>query len=108
MHSCHQQIFTDAEEQAIAGHISADWLPLGCRFTEAAFVEIATAIFLEKDKDVEPLCISSAPPVLFLTSNTEFFAFRRVHVKCRPSMREDHKISWLITLFQFRYLFELW
>jgi hypothetical protein len=70
LHRTHHRIFIDAEEQTIAHHISANWLLAGRLFTDASFVEIVTAAFLEKYKGREPAWSSSASLGLFMVSNT--------------------------------------
>jgi hypothetical protein len=77
LHDPHHRIFIDADEDAMADHISANWLLPGCLFTDATFIEIAIAAFFEKHKDTELAWTSSAPPGLFLVSNTKIFFFSR-------------------------------
>jgi hypothetical protein len=71
LHRTHYRIFIDAEEQAIADHISANWLLAGRLFTDASFLTIVTAAFLKKYKGTEPAWNSSAPLVLFIISKAE-------------------------------------
>jgi hypothetical protein len=71
LHHTYHRIFIDAEEQAVADHISANWLLSGLLFTDASFVEIVTTAFLKKYKGTEPAWSSSAPLALFIISNTE-------------------------------------
>jgi hypothetical protein len=80
VHDAHHRIFTDPEEQTITDHMFVNWFLPGRLFTDATFVEIATAAFLEKCKDTETPLDLQTPPVLFLISSTEisFLGAKRI------------------------------
>jgi hypothetical protein len=86
-------IFNESEEKAITDHICDDWRP-GRLFTDAIFLEIAAAAFLENYRDQEtPAEFQCSPGFISGFKERNHFSFRRARLKCHATVTEDDEIT---------------